>query len=285
MSMHRLVATTTAMGLVALVLRAVTPDLSWVAAAAATGPRRALDLAGPDQVLLSAVAALAWSTWAWGVLGLALTALSALPGALGGAARGLARVVLPAGARRAAAVALGVGLLAGGPVLAGCGPAAGSGPTPRAEAAVPAAATTATAPGAPAATSAGTPVAPPAAATTTGIPPATGPVPDWPGVEPPAAAPGPPATPPVPAAGAPGPPGPVRSEHVVLRGDCLWDIAAADLRARSGRDPGAAEVAAAVHAWWRLNAGVIGPDPDLLLPGQVLHRPENPEPPRPEDDR
>jgi hypothetical protein len=28
-----------------------------------------------------------------------------------------------------------------------------------------------------------------------------------------------------------------------------------------------------VHAWWVANAGVIGPDPDLLLPGQVLRPP------------
>jgi hypothetical protein len=32
-------------------------------------------------------------------------------------------------------------------------------------------------------------------------------------------------------------------------------------------------VAAAVQAWWRTNAAVIGPDPDLLLPGQVLQPP------------
>ncbi|RFU21795.1 hypothetical protein [Geodermatophilus marinus] len=273
MSMRRLVATTTAMGLLALVLRAVTPDLSWVTTAAATGPWRAADVVGPDHLLLSVVAGLAWTAWAWGALGLALTALSALPGVLGGVARGLTRVVLPAGARRAATLALGVGLLAGGPVLAGCGPATGTGPAPRAVAAVPAVATTAGSP-APATAEAPAPAVP-----------TTGPVPDWPGAGPPAAGPAPPATPPVPATEAPGPPGPVRGEHVVLRGDCLWDIAAADLLARSGRTPGAAEVAAAVHAWWRLNAAVIGPDPDLLLPGQVLHRPGNPEPPRPEDGR
>jgi nucleoid-associated protein YgaU len=32
-------------------------------------------------------------------------------------------------------------------------------------------------------------------------------------------------------------------------------------------------VAAAVDAWWHANAAVIGPDPDLLLPGQVLRPP------------
>src|SRR4051795_13565414 len=43
---------------------------------------------------------LAWVVWAWGVLGLALTAASALPGMVGGAARLATHVVLPAGAPR-----------------------------------------------------------------------------------------------------------------------------------------------------------------------------------------
>ena len=60
----------------------------------------------------------------------------------------------------------------------------------------------------------------------------------------------------------------------MLRGDCLWDIAAGWLERR---DPGAevtdTAVREATHAWWRANAAVIGPDPDLLLPGQVLRPP------------
>lgn len=63
--------------------------------------------------------------------------------------------------------------------------------------------------------------------------------------------------------------------HVVVRGDCLWDVAEAWLLARDGGSapPTPAAVAAAVHAWWQANAAVIGPDPDLLLPGQVLRAP------------
>ncbi|SDG69066.1 hypothetical protein [Klenkia brasiliensis] len=63
--------------------------------------------------------------------------------------------------------------------------------------------------------------------------------------------------------------------HVVVRGDCLWDIAATWLAARPGAAgaPGPAAVADAVAAWWQVNAAVIGPDPDLLLPGQVLRAP------------
>jgi nucleoid-associated protein YgaU len=63
-------------------------------------------------------------------------------------------------------------------------------------------------------------------------------------------------------------------EHVVVRGDCLWDIAEAWL---AEQHPGAAvtapEVARAVHAWWQANTDVLGADPDLLLPGQVLRPP------------
>lgn len=55
-------------------------------------------------------------------------------------------------------------------------------------------------------------------------------------------------------------------EHVVVPGDCLWDIAAARL------GPGAP--AAAVDRAWRLlydaNRDVIGDDPNLILPGQRL---------------
>jgi len=56
---------------------------------------------------------------------------------------------------------------------------------------------------------------------------------------------------------------------VVRRGDTLWELAAADLP--EGVD------AAAVTARWRelydVNRAVIGPDPDLILPGQQLRMP------------
>jgi hypothetical protein len=62
-------------------------------------------------------------------------------------------------------------------------------------------------------------------------------------------------------------------EHVVVRGDCLWHIAAGRLLAHLDRPPTDGEVATAVRAWWTANAEVIGPDPGLLLPGQVLRPP------------
>ena len=92
--------------------------------------------------------------------------------------------------------------------------------------------------------------------------------PDWP---PAAAAPDWPDA--APAEPAPDRPTPVDGDHVVLRGDCLWDIAAADLTAAAGSPPTDTAIADAVAAWWTTNRSVIGPDPDLLLPGQVLHPP------------
>ncbi|PWW22965.1 hypothetical protein JD79_02128 [Geodermatophilus normandii] len=229
MSVRRLVVTTAVMAALAAVLRALTPDL---AAVLRTGGdlQSLVDTAGPEALLLAGVAAVAWAVWVWGALGLALTALSALPGLAGDAAGLLLRRVVPASGRRAAALALGVGLAAA-PALTGCttaGPPSPAVVTVAAETPVPA--------------PAGLPdrsVAAPADAAPT--------LPDW--------------------------PAPAPGEHVVLRGECLWAIAAADLRARTGAEPADAEVAAAVGRWWSANAAVIGPDPDLLLPGQVLRPP------------
>jgi nucleoid-associated protein YgaU len=141
-------------------------------------------------------------------------------------------MVLPMSARRAAALALGVGIGLNGPLLAGTALAAPP-------AAMPGVAT------------AGPAVPDWPVATSTAEPPTAGPVPDWPGSR-------------------------TTGAHVVVRGDCLWTIAAGRLRADSGRTPTDAEAVTAVQAWWRANAGVIGPDPDLLLPGQVLEAPVAP---------
>lgn len=92
-------------------------------------------------------------------------------------------------------------------------------------------------------------------------------VPDWPSAAAPPAVPDWPDRPP--AAVAPG-------AHVVLRGDCLWDIAAAHLARVRPIPPTDGEIARAVHAWWSANAAVIGPDPDRLLPGLVLTPPAHP---------
>jgi nucleoid-associated protein YgaU len=66
------------------------------------------------------------------------------------------------------------------------------------------------------------------------------------------------------------PPEPV--VHVVRSGDSLWDIAAADLGGR----PDTARIAAHWHRIYRLNRTVVGPDPDLIHPGQELRMPTPP---------
>jgi len=59
---------------------------------------------------------------------------------------------------------------------------------------------------------------------------------------------------------------------VVLRGDTLWSIAARHL----GPGATAAEITAEWHRWLSTNRDVIGADPDLILPGQELLPPASP---------
>jgi hypothetical protein len=231
MSMRRWLGTAALMGAVAWALWSLSPGTAEVRAAVGD-PQGLVDRAGADALLLVVVPVLAWLCWAWGALGLLLTAASRVPGSAGRLAELLLHGLLPAGARQAAAVALGLTLSATAPVLLA-------------------------------------PLTPLAVATAAADEPA-GPVvidwpsapavPDWPGA-------------PVPEA-APDQPSSRAGDHVVLRGDCLWDIAAGWLQARApDRLPSDADVQRAVHAWWQANAAVIGPDPDLLLPGQVLRPP------------
>ena len=186
--------------------------------------------------MLAAAGLLAWASWGWGAVGLVLTAASALPGLLGSAAGIAVRVVLPVSARRSAAVILGLGLGVAGPLLG-----TALAPVPAASAAVrdwPARAASETERRGP----------PPDWPAESVADPVMAPVPDW-------------------------PPGPPAGAHVVVRGDCLWSIAGTWLLQQHGRAPVAAEVATAVRAWWAANEAVIGADPDLLLPGQVLRPP------------
>ncbi|HEY4603555.1 MAG TPA: hypothetical protein VIH08_04380, partial [Blastococcus sp.] len=96
MSLRRLALTAACMGLVAVALAGLTPTATDMAGALAS-PQRTADTAGADSLVIAAAGLLAWVVWAWGVLGLALTAASALPGMVGGAARLATHVVLPAG--------------------------------------------------------------------------------------------------------------------------------------------------------------------------------------------
>jgi hypothetical protein len=56
---------------------------------------------------------------------------------------------------------------------------------------------------------------------------------------------------------------------VVAPGDCLWTIAARAI----GPSATDAEIAATWPRWYARNRGVIGADPDLLIPGTVLRPP------------
>ena len=109
MSIRRLLLTAAAMATIAVVLAALTPSFPAMTASLAAA-QRTVDTQGPDVLISSAAGLLAWAVWAWGALGLALTAASALPGMAGGAARVALHVALPAGARRSAALLLGLGL-------------------------------------------------------------------------------------------------------------------------------------------------------------------------------
>lgn len=88
------------------------------------------------------------------------------------------------------------------------------------------------------------------------------------------------ATAPAPPRGAPAPPLLVTAPHperavtedvVVRRGDTLWDIAARAL----GPDAAAADIAASWPRWYAANRSTIGPDPDLIRPGQLLRPPRS----------
>ena len=57
--------------------------------------------------------------------------------------------------------------------------------------------------------------------------------------------------------------------YVVRRGDTLWDIAARHL----GPGATAVEVSRAWPAWYAANRGVIGPDPGVIRPGELLSSP------------
>ncbi len=244
MSGLRLLVTGAAMAGVAAVLRLLAP-LPLVAVETLRNAQHVATSVGPESVVLAAAGLAAWLAWAWGALGLLLTAASALPGAAGAAARCTGRIVLPASIRSSAAVALGIGLVVAPTAIAQATPPSGvasAGPVPDWPA------DTGPADTGPADTG-------PADTGPADTGPADAPVPDWP----------------------PQPPDPSgHGPHVVAPGDYLWAIADARLRRAGDPSPTDGAVATAVAAWWQTNRAVIGPDPDLIHPGQVLQAPAVP---------
>ncbi|MFC7491640.1 MULTISPECIES: LysM peptidoglycan-binding domain-containing protein [unclassified Knoellia] len=216
--------------------------------------------AASDELLALAAASIALAIVAWLGLSTVLEVLARLPGRVGRLAQGWSDRLTPVLARRVAAFVLGVGVgVAGGPTQAVAHPRPSS--------------TVAS-------------VADP------GFVPSL-PVPD-PGFGPTAAAPGlTPATRPAPTLPAPGftpaaprvrpqpdpglvggRPSPATGDEVVVhRGDTLWSIAARHL----GPQASDAEIAAAWPRWFAQNRGLIGDDPDLILPGQILRAPDTDE--------
>jgi nucleoid-associated protein YgaU len=195
--------------------------------------------AGSDAAALTAAAAGLFACAVWLAVGLASAVAGRVPGVVGRGARLLARRLLPAVVVRMAAGAAGVGIVL-------------------------------------------SPVAATAASSHAGLGAAPAqPTPAWP-TDNPLPAPAWPSTPSHPSPSSlatPTPPPRVDPSHhalggtrtvvVVRTGDSLWRLAAD----RLGQHGAAARVAAAWPRWYAANRAVIGPDPNLIRPGEVLHIP------------
>lgn len=231
--------------------------LELVALGATRGAWRVVRAPGPadlDEAVLLVVLAACALLGGWLVLGVTVAVVAHLPGQLGDAAQRWSRTLTTAATRRVAAVLVGAAL--GGSLAPGTAVGAAGGSTPER---TPAFVVTHPSPASTTPTPAFTPTDEPVAEPVAGpVAPAPGWTPSRP-VHTPAPATRLVTTGSTPHAGA----------VVVHRGDSLWSIA------RRHLGPGAtdAEVAAVWPHWYAANRTVIGPDPDLLLPGQVLHAP------------
>lgn len=234
--------------LVAAAHGVATGVLSWGSAgalAAVRGPGQA----GPDALVAVGAAGAAWLVLTWLAVGTLLTVGTAVMAGLGSRAHARACAVTPRLARGLASALLGVSVLGCG--LAAAGPSAAAAGPPVTVAAD-RGGTAGTAPARldrPVATVPGgwTPDRPAAAARRSDGGEAAVRL----------------------VTAAPHPERAVTDEVVVRRGDTLWDIAARHL----GANPSAAEVAAEWPRWFAANRDLIGPDPDLLVPGQRLRPP------------
>ncbi|MFW5463063.1 LysM peptidoglycan-binding domain-containing protein [Knoellia sp. CPCC 206453] len=243
---------------------------AWILAMAWVTARANVTAPGPasaDELLALTAATLALSIAAWLVLGTVLEVLAHVPGRVGRAAQVWADRLTPALARRVAAFILGVGVgVAGGPSQAVANPR----------------------PSTTAASVADPGFVPSPSAADVSVPdPGFAPAPLSPGFSPTPTVPATPEFTPEPAAPGFTPTAPrVRPqadpgllgsrlapstdrEVVVHRGDTLWSIAARHL----GPQASDAEIAREWPRWFDLNRGLIGEDPDLILPGQILRVP------------
>ncbi len=215
-----------------------------------------------DQVVTVLASLLGWGCACYLTGGTLLLTLGRLPGCAGAVCRAVGTRVTPVLLRRMVEGVLGAALASGS--LAAAVPA---GATPIAAASVTSAEVLATAatPATPA-----TPGQPPAATPGAGrANPASGqPKDTWPDLD----RPGRTSHGPVAAARPPAEatPGAGATTVVVRPGDTLWGIARREL----GGAAQLTEVAAEWPRWYAANRAVIGSDPDLLYPGQVLAPPD-----------
>jgi nucleoid-associated protein YgaU len=240
--------------------------LAWGTAAPAAATQRGE--ATFDDLLGLAAAAAGWLVLGWLVAVLACTALAAAPGTIGRAGASIGLRIAPATARRLAAVAIGLSIAAGPAAACSTGPDG-------------------------LAASAAEPVAAerfdPSTLPSVGRPGELVP----PGIEAVGSAEGDARVAAVPTASSTSPPSPPvagegavtataglavepsrehspgTAEVVVHRGDSLWTIAARHL----GPDATDADIAAEWPRWHAANRDTVGDDPDLILPGMILHPP------------
>ncbi len=205
-------------------------------------PHRWVAAGGADRAVLVLAQAAVCLAAVWLGVGLLAVLTAGLPGTAGRTGDWLARRALPVALYRLCAAAVGVSVLAG-PVTAGAAAVATERPT-----------------GWGVVSAIADP--PPPAWPTGGSVPA----PTWPqGPGAPATAPIPPTRAAPPTVGAPS--SPSASGPVTVRpGDSLWLIAAR--RLGSGTAP--IQIALACREWYATNRALIGDDPDLIRPGQVL---------------
>ena len=218
--------------------------------------------ADPERALLGLVSGVAWLLAAWLFLVTGLSLLATATGATGRLAGRLARVITPIALRRVLEASLGVALAVGpaGAAVAGPTSAATVGITLNALTPPPAPIVAPAEipipdldrPGAvltpqPSASATATPFEPPAPVSTP---------------EPTAAAP----THSNPGPAVSTPPSTGTKTHTVLAGDTLWAIAAAELAPSASP----AEITLGWQRWYAENQTLIGLDPALILPGQLL---------------
>lgn len=278
----------------ALTAGAVVDRLFWavgspsLAAITAGGPET------PTDLLLTGACAVGLGLTTWLVLGVLLATAAALPGALGRAASLVADRWAPALVRHSVAAVLGGAIVAGMPLAAHAEPHR-PGPVATQVSVAPAPDPAFTVTGESLAVDGSTAPTPTTPAPTTPAPttpaiPATATAPD-PGFAVTTEAPGAPGAPaprPAPTLGPLGP-APGRSATTVgpttpsvaptttpapdgvrvRRGDTLWTIAARHLGAHAT----SAAIAKEWPRWYAANRRLVGPDPDLIIPGQVLIAP------------